>query len=270
MAAPSPDTPHTPVVFIHGLWLHAESWTEWLTLFRAAGYDASAPGWPGDSGSVSETNAHPERLATVGIDAAVAHYAGIIRGLPTKPILVGHSFGGLIVQKLLGMQLAAGAVAIAPAQMRGVLPLPLAQLQSAFPVLVNPLNYWRAVPQTPTRFHRGFASAVSEQESNALFAKYVIPAPGRPLFEAAFANVFPNSPARVNRAADRGPLLIIGGGKDRTVPEVVARAAHELYRRAKTVNDYRVFADRGHSVTIDLGWKAVATAALDWMRGKGL
>ena len=270
MTSPGPASGRTPVVFIHGLWLHADSWNDWCTLFREAGYDPSAPGWPGDSASVAAANAHPERLAKVGIAAAVEHYATLVRALATRPILIGHSFGGLIAQKLLGMGVASGAIAIAPAQIRGVLPLPLAQLQSAFPVLGNPLNYWRAVPQTARRFHRGFASAVSEQESNELFARYAIPAPGRPLFEAAFANFFPNSPARVNRAADRGPLLIIGGGKDRTVPEVVARAAHELYRKTKTVNEYQVFADRGHSVTIDHGWKEVATATLAWLRSKAL
>ncbi len=270
MTAPRAATSRTPVVFIHGLWMHADSWNNWVALFGAAGYDAIAPGWPGDAATVAETNGHPERLANVGIDAAVEHYAKIIRGLDTKPIVVGHSFGGLIAQKLLGMGLASAAVAIAPAQIRGVLPLPIAQLQSALPVLGNPFNYKRAVPQTAKQFYRGFANAVSEQESNELYAKYAIPAPGRPLFEAAFANILPNTPAKVNRTADRGPLLIIGGGKDRTVPEVVARAAHRLYRKAKTVNDYKIFPDRGHSVTIDRGWKEVANASLAWLRGQGL
>jgi len=250
--------------------MHSDSWKNWVDLFREAGYDAIAPGWPGDSATVADANAHPERVANVGIDAAVEHYAQILRGLDPKPIVVGHSFGGLIAQKLLGMGLASAAVAIAPAQIRGVLPLPLAQLKSALPVLGNPLNYKRAVPQTAKQFHSGFANAVSEQESNELFGKYAIPAPGRPLFEAAFANVFPNTPAKVNVTADRGPLLIIGGGKDRTVPEVVTRAAHKLYRKAKTVNEYKVFPDRGHSVTIDRGWKEVANTSLGWLRGKGL
>src|SRR5712664_3451029 len=173
----------TPVVFIHGLWLHADSWKPWIELFRAAGYDPIAPGWPGDSPSVAESNAHPERIANVGIDDVVEHYAAIIRKLPAKPVVIGHSFGGLVAQKLLGIGLASAAVALDPAQIRGVLPLPLAQLKSAFPVLGNPFNYKRAVPQTPKQFHSGFANAVSEQESNALHAKYHIPAPGKPLFE---------------------------------------------------------------------------------------
>jgi len=263
-------TTRTPVVFIHGLWMHPDSWQPWVALFRDKGYDPIAPGWPGDSPTPAEANAHPERLANVGIDDVVEHYAKIIRTLPAKPILVGHSFGGLIAEKLLGMGLASAAVALAPAQMRGVLPLPFVQLKSAFPVLSNPFNYHRAVPQTKKQFHSGFASSVSEEESNDLWARYAIPGPGRPLFEAAFANVFPNTAAKVNITANRGPLLIIGGGKDRTAPESVTRAAHKLYRKAPTVNDYKVFPDRGHSMPIDSGWKEVANASLTWLKTQGL
>ena len=270
MVAQSPSNGSKPVVFVHGLWMHPTSWQPWIELFRAAGYAPIAPEWPGDSPSVAEARAHPERLANVGIDAVTQHYAKIIGNMKAKPIVIGHSFGGLFAQKLLGMGLPSAAIAIDPAQMRGVLPLPLAQLQSAFPVLGNPLNYSRSVMLTPKQFHAGFASAVSEKESNELREKYAIPGPGRPLFEAAFANIFPNTAARVNITADRGPLLIIGGGKDRTAPESITRAAHNLYRKAKTVNDYKVFPDRGHSLVIDSGWKEVANASLAWLKEKGL
>jgi non-heme chloroperoxidase len=270
MATQSVSNGRTPVVFIHGLWMHPDSWLPWVEMFRAAGYAPTAPAWPGDSASVAEARAHPERLANIGIDAVTQHYAKIIGSLNTKPIVVGHSFGGLFTQKLLGMGLASAAIAIDPAQMRGVLPLPLAQLKSGLPVLGNPFNYTRSVALTPKQFHAGFANAVSEAESNDLHARYAIPGPGRPLFEAAFANVFPNTPARVNVTADRGPLLIIGGGKDRTVPEVVTRAAHKLYRKAKTVNDYKVFPDRGHSLVIDSGWKEVANTSLAWLKERGM
>src|SRR5712664_268868 len=249
----------TPVVFIHGLWLHADSWKPWIELFRAAGYDPIAPGWPGDSATVAESNAHPERIANVGIDDVVDHYAQIMRTLPAKPIVIGHSFGGLVAQKLLGLGLASAAVALDPAQ-----------LKSAFPVLGNPFNYTKAVSQTPKQFYFGFGNAVSEQESNALHAKYHIPAPGKPLFQAALANFLPNTPAKVNTKATRGPLLITGGGKDHTVPEVVSRAAYQLYRKSPSVTEYKVFPDRGHSLTVDSGWKEVANASLTWLKSKGL
>lgn len=260
----------TPVVFIHGLWLHADSWKPWLEWFRVAGYDPIAPGWPGEPDTVAEANAHPERLANVGIDEVVAHYAGIIRALPEKPVVIGHSFGGLVAQKLLAMGLASAAVALDPAQIRGVLPLPLAQLKSAFPVLGNPFNYTKAIPQTRKQFFYGFGNALSEEESNELHARYHMPAPGKPLFQAAFANLLPSTPAKVDTNATRGPLLITGGGKDHTVPEVVSRAAFHLYRKGPSVTDYKVFPDRGHSLTVDRGWKDVANESLSWLRSKGL
>jgi len=260
----------TPVIFVHGLWMHPDSWLPWVQLFREAGYAPQSPGWPGDSATVGEANQNPERVAGFGIDQVTQHYAGIIRTLPQKPIVIGHSFGGLFVQKLLGLGLASAAIAIDPAQQKGVLPLPLAQLQSAFPVLSKPGNYKRAVALTPDQFHASFANAVSREESDALYATYAIPGPGRPLFEAAFANFNPSSAAKVNRLADRGPLLITGGGKDRTVPEVVSRASYKLYGKAKTINEYKVFPDRGHSLAIDHGWREVADYALGWLRDKGL
>lgn len=264
-------TPRPTVVFVHGLWMHADSWKPWVELFREAGYEALNPGWPGEAPTAEETRQHPERLANRGIAEVTEHYAGIIRSLGTRPIAIGHSFGGLMTQKLLGMGLASGAVAIDAAQMRGVLSLPLLQLRSAFPVLRNPANYKRAVALNPKQFHQSFANAISEEESNALHAKYMIPTPGRPLFEAAFANLNFRTAARVDtRNPDRGPLLIIAGGKDATVPESVSRAELKAYRHAPTVTDYRVFKDRGHSLVIDHGWREVAEACLEWLASKGL
>ncbi|MFP2927783.1 alpha/beta hydrolase [Pyxidicoccus sp. 3LG] len=261
----------TPVVFIHGLWMHADSWKPWVELFRAAGYTPYNPGWPGDGDTVEETRQHPERLANRGIAELTEHHARFIRGLDTKPIVIGHSFGGLIAQKLLGMGLASACVAIDPAQFRGVLPLPLIQLKTVFPVLGNPANYKRAVSQTPEQFHQGFANAVPEEESDELHAKYAIPTPGRPLFEAALANLNWRTEARVDtRNPHRGPLLIIGGGLDATVPESVSRAEYRQYRKSPTVTDYKVFSDRGHSLVIDHGWKEVAESALEWLASHGL
>ncbi len=258
------------VVFIHGLWLHADSWKPWVELFRAHGYEALAPGWPGDSETVEETRAHPERLANKSLDEITEHYARILRELDTETVLIGHSFGGLIAQRLLGQGLASAAIAIDPAQFRGVLPLPFRQLRTALPVLGNPANYRRAVAQSPEQFRRGFANAVPEDEAKALHATYAIPAPARPLFEAALSNLNPNTSAKVDtHNPDRGPLLIIGGGRDATVPEKVTRAEAKLYRKSPTVTEYRVFGNRGHSLVVDHGWKEIADASLSWLASHG-
>jgi pimeloyl-ACP methyl ester carboxylesterase len=258
-----------PIVFIHGLWLHASSWQPWIDFFAEQGYQGIAPGWPGDGATVAESCANPDPIADRGIDEVTDHFASIIAALDDKPIAIGHSFGGLIAQKLLGEDLVAAAVAIDPAQMKGVIPVPFVQIKNALPVLANPANYKRAVLLTPAQFHQGFASVVSEAESNEIYAKYVIPAPGRPLFEDGLANFWPNSPAEVNLNAQRGPLLITGGGEDGTVPESTTRNIHKLYAHAPTVNDYKVWPDRGHSLTVDTGWREIAQYALDWLRQQG-
>jgi pimeloyl-ACP methyl ester carboxylesterase len=264
-------TPGTPVVFIHGLWLHSASWQPWIDLFREEGFEPSAPGWPGDPDTVEEARQNPESIADHGIDDVVEHYAALIAQLPVRPVLVGHSFGGTIAQKLLGQDRAAAAVAIDAAQIKGVLPLPLSALRATLPVFTNPANRHRSVSLTVEQFHFAFGNAVSEEESADLYRRWTIPAPGKPLYEAAAANFNPHSPAKVDTEnSGRGPLLLMSGGKDHTVPESVTRATLKQYRHSDAVTDFLVFPDRGHSLTIDSGWREVADATLAWLRRQSL
>jgi pimeloyl-ACP methyl ester carboxylesterase len=256
-----------PVVFIHGLWLHATSWNRWLDLCRDAGYEPIAPGWPGEPETVQAARENPDLVAGTGIDDAVAHFAEIIGALDAKPIIIGHSFGGLLAEKLLGQDLAAAAVAIDPAQIKGVLPLPLAQIRAALPVLGNPANLHKAISLTAKQFRFGFGNELSEEESDDLYEQWSIPAPARPLFQAAAANFALHSEAKVNTANEhRGPLLLISGKQDHTVPDVTTRSTLKQYRDSTAVTELRQFEGRGHSLTIDSGWREVADATLEWLQ----
>lgn len=260
-----------PVILIHGLWLHSAAWHPWIELLRARGYDAQAPGWPGDGGSVAQTRENPAALADVGIDAVADSYRAIVASMAVPPILIGHSFGGLIAQKLLGEGYGAAAIGIDAAQIKGVLPLPLSALRSTLPVFRNPANRHHTVSLTAEQFRYSFGNELPEQESDALHAQWSIPAPGRPLFEAAAANFSLHSPAKVNTAnPDRGPLLLIMGGRDHTVPEAITKATVHLYRDSPAVTELIEFEDRGHSLTMDHGWAEVAEACLTWLAQQGL
>jgi alpha-beta hydrolase superfamily lysophospholipase len=261
----------TPVVFIHGLWLHATSWAPWAELFSEAGYDPIAPGWPGDPDTVEAARANPDAIADHGIDDVTRHYQAIIDTLAARPILIGHSFGGMIAEKLLGLDYGAAAIGIDAAQIKGVLPLPLSALHATLPVFKNPANKHKAVSLTAEQFRFSFGNAVSPEESDALFERWTIPAPGKPLFEAAAANFSLHSPAKVNTANEgRGPLLLVMGGRDHTVPEVITKATVKQYRHSSAVTDLEEFADRGHSLTIDSGWREVADVCLAWLAKQGL
>jgi non-heme chloroperoxidase len=257
----------TPVVFVHGLWLLPSSWDRWQALFSEAGYSTVAPGWPDDPETVPEAKAHPEVFAGKSIKEVADHLHGVIRKLDRKPAIVGHSFGGLMTQILAGRGLAAASVAIDPAPFRGVLPLPISALRSASPVLTNPLNRGRAVPLTYEQFRYAFANAVSEGEAKELYDTYAVPAPGKPLFQAAFANLNPWTEAKVDtRNPERGPLLIMDGGLDHTVPWSIANASYKQQKRNEGVTEIVKVAGRGHALTIDSGWREVADLALAFVR----
>jgi non-heme chloroperoxidase len=257
----------TPVVFVHGLWLLPSSWDRWAAVFEEAGYTALTPGWPDDPETVEEANANPEVFAHKSVGQVADHFERIVRGLDRKPAIVGHSFGGLLTQILAGRGLAAVSVAIDPAPFRGVLPLPISALKSAFPVLGNPANRNRAVPLTYDQFRYGFANAVSEEEAKELYETYAVPASGTPLFQAATANLNPWTEAKVDsRNPARGPLLIISGELDHTVPWAIANASYKRQARNEGVTEIVEMPGRGHALTIDSGWRAVADTTLAFVQ----
>jgi non-heme chloroperoxidase len=257
----------TPAVFIHGLWLLPSSWDRWADVFAQAGYIPVLPGWPDDPETVDEANAHPEVFAGKTVGQVADHIGGLISKLNKKPAVLGHSFGGLLTQIIAGRGLSAVSVAIDPAPFRGVLPLPISALKSASPVLGNPANRSRAVPLTYEQFRFGFANAVSEDEAKELYTTYAVPAAGVPLFQAATANLNPWTEAKVNsKNPERGPLLLISGEKDNTVPWAIANASYKKQKRNESVTEIVEIPNRGHALTIDSGWREVCDTALAFVK----
>jgi non-heme chloroperoxidase len=256
-----------PVVFIHGLWLLSSSWNRWAELFEQVGYAAVTPGWPDDPETVKEANARPVVFAGKSVGQIADHFATAIRGLDRRPVVIGHSLGGLLTQLLAGRGLSSASVAIDPAPFRGVLPLPVSALKSSWPVLRNPANRNRAVSLTYEQFRFGFANAVEADEAKELYETFAVPAPGRPIFQAAAANLNPWTEAKVDRKnPERGPLLIISGQSDHTVPWAVANAAYKKQKRNANVTEITGIPNHGHALTIDAGWRQVAGVALDFVQ----
>lgn len=254
------------VVFVHGLWLLPSSWDRWRAHFEAAGYATLAPHWPDDPATVAEARAHPEVFAGKGVAQVADHLADVVGKLDAKPAIVGHSFGGLFTQILAGRGLSAASVAVDPAPFRGVLPLPLSSLRSASPVLLNPLNRSRAVTLTYDQFRYGWASGLDEDEAKELHETYHVAAPGKALFQAAMANLNPWTEVKVDtKNPERGPLLVVSGQKDHTVPWAIANASYKKQKGNAGVTEIVELKGRGHSLTIDSGWQAVADAALTFV-----
>ena len=259
-----------PVVFVHGLWLHSSSWDPWVQLFASRGFEPIAPGWPGDAATATDTRAHPEAVAGVGIGDVTDHYSAIISGLSSPPVVIGHSFGGLIAQRLHGMGFSRACVALSPAQFKGNLVLPPVQIRSAWPVLSHPGLRKRTWSHTPDSFARSFANAVPRAESDRLLAAHGIPSPARPLFQASAATFSLHSEAAVDTRRERGPLLLLAAGQDRTVPEASVTAAYRIQRRNAGVTELHSFPDRGHSMGADSGWAEVADTALEFLTRHGV
>jgi non-heme chloroperoxidase len=257
----------TPVVFVHGLWLLPSSWDPWVKHFENNGFVALAPGWPDDPQTVEEARAKPDAVAGTSVGEVADHFETIIRQLDRRPAIIGHSFGGLITEILAGRGLAFASVAISPAPFRGVLPLPISALRSASPVLSRPGNYNKAVPLTFDQFRYAFANAVDEDEARKLYDSCAVPAPGKPLFEAATANLNPWTEVKVDtKSPDRGPLLLVYGEQDHTVPKAIVKASYKKEKKNKNVTEIVEMKGRGHALTIDSGWQEVADTALAFVK----
>jgi pimeloyl-ACP methyl ester carboxylesterase len=257
----------TPVVFIHGLWLLPSSWDNWAGAFEAAGYPPLTPVWPDDPETVEEARANPDVFARKTIGQAAEHTAEVIGELDRKPAVIGHSTGGLLAQIIAGRGLSAATVAVDPGPFRGVLPLPIPALRSAAPVLRNPLNRGRAVTLTLDQFKYGWANALSDQEAKELYERYHVATPGVALMQMANANLNPFTEAKVDtKNPDRGPLLIIEGEKDHTVPWAIANASFKKQKRNPGVTEIKSIENRGHSLTIDSGWREVCDPALGFVK----
>ena len=256
------------IAFIHGLWMHASSWQPWMDFFNQHGYKTLNPPWPGDSPTVAECRANPQAIANRGVKEIADSYATVIATLSEPPIVIGHSFGGLIAQVLLGRGIAAAGVAIDPAPVKGVWQLPFSALKASFPVLGNPFNLNKAVSLTFAQFRYGFANAIPKDEARELYDRWTIPAPARPLFQAATAS-FGGSETKVNTAnTSRGPLLITGGEKDHIAPPVLGKASLKKYN-SSAITEFKLFESRGHSLIVDHGWKQVAESSLLWLNKYG-
>ena len=258
---------NTPVVFIHGLWLLPSSWANWADFFEQAGYATLTPDWPDDPETVAEARANPDVLAKKTLKQVADHTIEIINALDKKPVVVGHSTGGLLAQMLAGRGLAAATVAIDPGVFRGVLPLPASVLKGVGPFLLNPLTRRRAITLTPDQFKYSWANALDEKEAKELYETFHVAAPGIALVQMANANLNPWTQAKVDtKNPARGPLLIIDGEKDHTVPWAIANAAYKRQKRNPAVTEIVKIPNRGHSLTIDHGWREVAETALDFVK----
>ncbi len=256
-----PDT----IVLIHGLWLTALSWEKWVARYEARGYKVIARSWPHMEGDIDELRRDPSAITALGVTELVDHYASIIDALDTPPIIIGHSFGGLITEILIDRGLGAAGVAIDPAPVKGILVLPFASIKSAFPGLKNPFATHEAVALTPAQFNYAFTNHLSPEESQPLYERYAVPGPNHVLFQASLANFNPHAATTVDFANnDRAPLLLIGGGNDHTVPAAVTAANYKLFDGSDAVTEYREFPDRTHWTIAQDGWEEVADLALDW------
>lgn len=254
-------------VLIHGMWMTPLCWEFIGPRLEQLGYRVTAPGWPGHEGDVEEVRkAAPSALAGLGFAEITSHFENMVRDMEEQPVLIGHSFGGLVAQVLLDRGLGAAGVAIDSAPPEGVNRIPYAQLKSAFPVLSRPGNRHKAVALTFKQFWYSFANTLVEEEARSAYERYAVPDTGRPIFQAALANFMREAPTAVNyRNNDRKPLLLIAGADDHTVPASVTRSNFKKYRHSSAVTDLQQFAGRSHLIIASRGWEEVVDAIDEWL-----
>jgi pimeloyl-ACP methyl ester carboxylesterase len=254
------------IVLIHGLWLTPRSWEGWIDRYQKAGYNVIAPSWPGLEGEVEAIRQDPSPLKRLKLKTVVDHYERIIRKLNAPPIIMGHSFGGLITQMLIDRGLGSAGVAIDSAQTAGVAVLPFSTIRAGFPILGNPFSYGRTTSLSPGQFNYAFTNELSPTESNKVYDRYSIPAANSILWDAALALLNPKASSRVNYAnSNRAPLLFIAGGNDHIVPPAINKSNVRKYiKKSSAVTDYREFPNRTHHTVGQKGWEEVADFAIQW------
>jgi alpha-beta hydrolase superfamily lysophospholipase len=257
-----------PLMLIHGAWLSARSWENFAGYFEQRGFAVSASEWPRKHGDVEELRAEAEELKGLGIAEIVDHYEEQIRGLTEPPVLIGHSFGGLIVELLLDRGLGRAGVAISPAPPKGILVLPFSSLKAAAPALAHPSRWHGIVTLTPEEFTYAFVNTFSPEDAATAYERYAVPETGQIFYEAGFANFRLNPPSEVDFKNDnRAPLLVVGAEKDKTVPASLARKQYDKYQRSAARTDYLEFEGRPHLLMAAEGWQEVAMSIDGWLDG---
>ncbi len=268
MASDDTESERIPLMLIHGAWLSARSWENYIDYFAKRGFDVSAPEWPRKQGDVEEMRETADASAGLGVQEIVDHYEQLIRELDQPPVLIGHSYGGLFVELLLDRGLGRAGVSMSPAPPKGILKLPFSTLKAGAPALAHPSKRHGVVTLTLEQFTYGFVNTYSEEDAAAAYERYAVPETGQIFYEAGFANFHLHPPTQVHfKNGERAPLLIIGADSDHTVPASLSKSQYKHYERSSARTDYLEFAGRPHLHMTAPDWEEIAVAIDSWLDG---